>query len=133
MSDQKQDRPRSAAALYIEEFADLSNLTYDEIAKAAGFKNASTLRSFIADEYKIPLDHVARLATALGCDGAQLALLVLQQWFHSSSFRNVCEAFQIPRTENELLWLAALEKASGESSPVLTPERAAKLISVFLE
>lgn len=88
---------------------------------------------FINDEAKVPLDHVPALAGALGCDAGHLALLALEQWFEPSSFAKVRELFRTPLTQNENDWLVALEKASGESNPALTPERASKLVRVFLD
>jgi hypothetical protein len=124
---------KSALARYIEEHAKASNHSYRDIAVMAGFTKASIIYMFINDEAKVPLDHVARLAGAIGCDAGHLFLLALERWFEPESFAKVRELFRAPLSKNEFEWLAAVQKASGEDDPELTPERAAKLVPVFLD
>lgn len=124
---------KSAIGRYIEEHAEASNQSYRDIAVMAGFTKSSIIYSFISGEAKVPIDRVSDLAGALGCDAGHLFLLALEQWFEPESFGRIREMFRLPLSQNELAWLAAIQKASNETDPQLTPERATKLTRVFLD
>jgi hypothetical protein len=66
---------------------------------------------------KLPVDRVLALAQALECDPAHLMRLALAQGLGSSAAKALIKVLGAPVSANELLWLAEIREASGNSDP----------------
>jgi hypothetical protein len=108
-------------ARFIEQHANRSCYSYEEIAIICGFKTSDVIYAFMRGERKVPLDKVAPLAEALGCDSAQLFLLALRSWFSEELFNQVEECFGAMQDSNaERGWLLAIREIFGGEVPEIT-------------
>ncbi|MCA0272242.1 MAG: XRE family transcriptional regulator [Proteobacteria bacterium] len=105
--------------------------TQAEIAAEAGFRTPNVVTMMKTGATKLPLDRVEALAKALETDPALLFRLALQQPGNQKTARAVAEIFGTVLTRNEVAWIEELRAASGESDPVLTEKRRAKLRRCF--
>ncbi|MCF6117111.1 XRE family transcriptional regulator [Mesorhizobium muleiense] len=120
-------------ALFIEQCANASDNSYEDIAVMAGFTKASIIYMFISGEAKVPLDCVPALAGALGCDATHLFVLALQQYFTPELFEQIRELVINDYTPNERAWIQALRGVSGRADPELTPQRLKRLREILLD
>jgi hypothetical protein len=108
-------------ARFIEEHANRSCYSYDEIALLCGFKTSDMIYCFMRGERKVPLDKVAPLAEALGCDSAQLFVLALKSWFSDELFYQLEECFGAMQADDaERSWIRALREIFGGEIPEIT-------------
>lgn len=108
-------------ARYIEEHANRSCYSYQEIALLCGFKTSDMIYAFIRGERKVPLDMIKPLAEILDCDRKQLFSLALRTWCNEEFFSQLEETFGTAQeTEAERGWLAALREIYGGSVPEIT-------------
>lgn len=108
-------------ARYIEEHANRSCYSYQEIALLCGFKTSDMIYAFIRGERKVPLDMIKPLAEILDCDRKQLFILALRTWCNEEFFSQLEETFGTAQeTEAERGWLAALREIYGGSVPEIT-------------
>jgi hypothetical protein len=108
-------------ARFIEEQANRSCYSYEEIAILCGFKTSDMIYAFMRGERKVPLDKVAPLAEALGCDSAQLFMLALRSWFTEDLFNQVEECFgAMQDNKAERGWLMAIREIFGGEVPEIT-------------
>ncbi|MCF6369500.1 hypothetical protein [Rhizobium halophilum] len=115
-------------ARFIQEHADRSCYSYEEIALLCGFKTSDMIYMFMRGERKVPLDKVAPLAEALGCDSAQLFVLALKSWFSTELFNQVEECFgAMHENKAERGWILALREIFGGEVPELTVKMRSRL------
>ena len=108
-------------ARFIEEHANRSCYSYDEIALLSGFNTSDMIYCFMRGERKVPLDKVAPLAEALGCDSAQLFVLALKSWFSDELFYQLEECFGAMQADDaERSWIRVLREIFGGELPEIT-------------
>jgi len=109
-------------ARFIEEHANRSPYSYSEIAILCGFKTDALIYAFMRGEIRLPLDKVAPLAEAIGCDSAQLFVLALKSWFSAELFGQIEECFLESDEEDniERVWLLAIREIYSGKVPELT-------------
>ncbi|EJL51628.1 hypothetical protein PMI09_04418 [Rhizobium sp. CF122] len=108
-------------ARFIEEHANRSCYSYEEIALLCGFKTSDMIYCFMRGDRKVPLDKVAPLAEALGCDSAQLFVLALKSWFSDELFNQLEECFGAMHGDKaERGWILALREVFGGEVPEIT-------------
>ena len=78
---------------FIKEKALLSERSYSEIAVLCGFKSTATIHLFVRGEVRLPLDKVASMAAAIGCESAELFMLALSEWFTPTLLAQMEQAF----------------------------------------
>ena len=113
------EKQQTPLAKFIEDHANRSEYSYEEIAVLCGFKTDALIYAFMRGEIKLPLDKVAPLAEALGCDGGQLFTLALKAWFSVEMFEQMEEAFlAYPSFDPaELGWLRLIREIFGGKVP----------------
>lgn len=97
-----------------------------QIATEAGFAQANMLAMLKSGASKLPLDRVPGLAAALECDPKFLFLAAIDQLggqAHEIAFKQI---FGTVVSENELIWLGEIRRASDHSDPI--PSRNARRI-----
>lgn len=127
------EKPNRPIANYIEKWANASPCSYQDIAVMAGFTKADIIYMFISGERKVPLDCIPALAGALGCDGNELWMLALEQYFKPDVLRQIQELSTRDHSPNERAWVNALRRISGGSDPELTLERSERLREILLD
>lgn len=106
---------------FIEEHANHSPYSYEELALLCGFKTSDMIYAFMRGERKVPLDKVAPLAEALGCDSGQLFVLALKTWFSDELFNQLEECFgTIKENSAERSWIVALRETYKGDVPEVT-------------
>ena len=115
-------------ARFIQEHAERSCYSYEEIALLCGFKTSDMIHAFTRGERKVPLDKVAPLAEALGCDRNQLFVHALKSWFSPELFNQLEECFGTRQeSKAERGWIAALREIFGGEVPELTGKMRSRL------
>ncbi|KAA3450279.1 hypothetical protein C7I87_11555 [Mesorhizobium sp. SARCC-RB16n] len=127
------EQSKRPIASYIEKWANASVCSYEDIAIMAGFTKSDIIYMFISGERRVPLDCVPALAGALGCDGNELWILALEQYFKPEILRQIQEISTRDHSPNERAWIAALRSISGRADPELTHERSKRLREILLD
>lgn len=113
------EKQQTPLAKFIEEHANRSGYSYEEIGILCGFKTANLIYSFTRGELRPPLDKIVTLAEVLGCDSGQLFTLAIQEWFPPELFDQMREAFLVyPSLEKEETdWLVTVREIFGGRVP----------------
>lgn len=108
-------------ARYIEEYANNSIYSYDEIALLCGFKTSDMIYGFMRGERKVPLHLIKTLAEVLQCDRRELFILALRTWFNEDLFSLLEETFGAAQeTAAERSWLEVLREIYKGDVPEIT-------------
>lgn len=101
------------------------------IANEAGFISPTMLAMIKSGASKLPLDRVASLAKALECDPVMLFILALEQLDKNTTDQAFRQIFGTLVTENEVLWLEEIRRASDRSNPGLTTRARSAIRGIF--
>lgn len=102
-----------------------------EIATESGFLNPNMLSIIKSGASKLPLDRVASLAEALECDPVMLFTLALEQLDRNTTEQAIRQIFGTLVTENEVVWLEEIRRASDHSNPSLTARARSAIRGIF--
>ncbi len=108
-------------AKFIEEHANKSPYSCEELALLCGFKTSDMIYAVVRGERKLPLDKVAPLAEALDCDRGQLFVLVMKSWFGVELINHIEECFGAMLKDGaERSWIIALREIYKGDVPEMT-------------
>lgn len=113
------EKQQTPLAQFIEEHANRSGYSFEEIGILCGFRTGNLIYSFTRGEIRPPLDKITTLAEVLGCDAGQLFTLAIKEWFSQELFEQMQEAFLVyPSLEKaETDWLATVREIFGGRVP----------------
>ena len=123
------EKQQTPLAQYIEEHANRSGYSYDEIGILCGFKTGNLIYAYARGEIRPPLDRIVILAEVLGCDSGQLFTLAIKEWFSAELFEQLQEAFLVyPSLEPaEADWLKTIREIFGGQVPDMNDRRRERL------
>lgn len=101
------------------------------IASEAGFVSPNMLAMIKSGANKLPLDRVASLAKAIECDPVMLFILALEQLDRNTTEQAIRQIFGALVTENEVVWLEEIRRASAHSNPSLTARGRSAIRGIF--
>lgn len=101
------------------------------IANEAGFVSLNMLAMIKSGANKLPLDRVAGLAKALECDPVMLFALALEQLDKNTTEQAIRQIFGALVTENEVVWIEEIRRASDQSNPSLTARGRSAIRGIF--
>jgi transcriptional regulator with XRE-family HTH domain len=102
-----------------------------EIADAVGYKNQNMITMLKQGHVKLALDRVPAMAKALNIDPLDLFKIALTQFYDDAACRMLTDIIEAGNSVQERKILQIVRDASGEATPLLTPEREKKLAEIF--
>lgn len=113
------ENQQTPLAKFIEEHANRSGYTFEEIGILCGFKTGNLIYAFTRGEIRPPLDKIVTLAEVMGCDCGQLFTLAIKEWFTPELFEQMQDAFLVyPSLEKaEKDWLTTIREIFGGRAP----------------
>jgi hypothetical protein len=114
-------RRETPVSKFIEQQANKYRFNDRELSVMAGFTSTAAPYMFMRGETRVPLDAVPALADALECNGAELMIWAMAQFFTPDLFVKIRARFEaLAPTDREMEYLQVIRDVFGSDLPEMT-------------